>query len=162
MSIEEIVTKVKGFPTNYICITGGEPLIQNEVVILIQRLCDYGYEVCLETNGSKSVEDLPCLDSLMISLDIKCPSSGMHEEMDFTNLELLGPTDQLKFIIGNEGDYNYTKNIIKEHKPICSIIMTPVGGKELKELAEWVIKDGLNVRVLPQLHRLIWGDKRGV
>jgi 7-carboxy-7-deazaguanine synthase len=162
MSIEEIVAKVKDFPAIYISITGGEPLIQKDTINLIQRLNDAGYEICLETNGSKSIEELPCLDSLMISLDIKCPSSGMHEEMEFSNLELLSPNDQLKFIIDDENDYKYAKNIIAKYGPICSIIMMPVGGKELKNLAEWVLKDRLKVRVLPQLHKLIWSGKRGV
>lgn len=162
MSIEEIMAKVKDFPANLVCITGGEPLLQKDTFKLIQRLCDEGYEVCLETNGSKSIEEMPCLDSLMVSLDIKCPSSGMHKEMDLSNLELLGPNDQLKFIIGDEKDYVYAKEIIAKHNPICSIIMMPVGGKELKNLAELVLKDGLKVRVLPQLHKLIWGEKRGV
>lgn len=162
MSIEEIMAKVKDFPTNHVCITGGEPLLQKDTFRLIQRLCDEGYEVCLETNGSKSIEEMPCLDSLMVSLDIKCPSSGMHKEMALSNLELLGPNDQLKFIIGDEKDYVHAKEVIAKHNPICSIIMMPVGGRELKNLAEWVLKDGLKVRVLPQLHKLIWGEKRGV
>jgi 7-carboxy-7-deazaguanine synthase len=122
---------------------------------------DEGYEVCLETNGSKSIEDIPCLGSMVISLDIKCPSSGMHEKMDLSNLELLSLNDQLKFIIADVKDYEYAKEIIDQYKPICSLIMTPVGGRRLKELTEWVLKDGLNVRVLPQLHKLIWGEKKG-
>ncbi len=162
MSIEEIVSKVKDFPAIHISITGGEPLIHKDTIKLIQRLNDEGYEICIETNGSKSIEELPCLDSLMISLDIKCPSSGMHEEMEFSNLELLSPNDQLKFIIDDENDYKYAKNIIAKYNPICSIIMMPVGGKDLKNLAEWVLKDRLKVRVLPQLHKLIWGEKRGI
>lgn len=162
MTLEEIMGKVKDYPTSHICITGGEPLLQKDVIKLIQRLSDDGYEICLETNGSQSVEDLPCLDSLMISLDVKCPSSGMHEKMDFSNLELLSPNDQLKFIVENEEDYIYARNIIDRYKPICTIIITPVGGLELKNLAEWILKDGLKVRILPQLHKLIWGERKGV
>lgn len=162
MALDEIVDKVKDYPSSHICITGGEPLLQKDVIKLIQRLSDDGFEISLETNGSKSVEDLPCLDSLMISLDIKCPSSGMHEKMDFSNLELLSPNDQLKFIVENEEDYIYAKNIIDRYKPVCTIIITPVGGLELKNLAEWILKDGLKVRVLPQLHKFIWGEKKGV
>jgi 7-carboxy-7-deazaguanine synthase len=162
MTIEEILAVVKEHSAIHVCITGGEPLLQEDAVKLVRRLSDKGYQICLETNGTKSIEDMPCLDSLMISLDIKCPSSGMNEKMDFTNLELLGPTDQLKFIIADIKDYDHAKNIIEKYKPICTLIMTPVGGKELKELAEWVLKDGLNVRVLPQLHKMLWGDERGV
>jgi 7-carboxy-7-deazaguanine synthase len=162
MSCEEVVAKVKGFSQNHACITGGEPLLQDGAISLIQRLVDEGYEVCLETNGSKSIEDIPCLGSMVISLDIKCPSSGMHEKMDYSNIELLSLNDQLKFIIANSEDYEYAKEVIAKYKPICSLIMTPVGGRKLKDLAEWVLADGLNVRVLPQLHKLIWGGKKGV
>jgi 7-carboxy-7-deazaguanine synthase len=161
MTVEEIVTRVRDFRANYVCLTGGEPLLQKDTTKLIQKLSDEGYQVSLETNGSISIEELPCLDSLMISLDIKCPSSGMHEKMEFSNLELLSPNDQLKFIIEDERDYGYAKDIIINHNPVCSIIMMPVGGIDLKNLAEWVLRDKLKVRVLPQLHKLIWGEKRG-
>lgn len=162
MTFEEIIAKAKEYPASNICLTGGEPLLQEETPALIQRLSDEGYFICLETNGSKSVEELPCLDSLLISLDVKCPSSGMQDKIDMSNIELLGPNDQLKFIIGNKEDYEYAKKVIKEQEPNCSVIMTQVGGTELKGLAEWVLKDGLNVLVLPQLHKLIWGERRGV
>lgn len=162
MSVEEIVTRVRDFRASYVCVTGGEPLFQKDITKLIQKLSDEGYQVSLETNGSKSIEELPCLDFLMISLDIKCPSSGMHEKMEFSNLELLSPNDQLKFIIEDEKDYRYAKDIIIKHNPVCSIIMMPVGGIDLKNLAEWVLRDKLKVRVLPQLHKLIWGEKRGI
>ncbi|MCK5023933.1 MAG: radical SAM protein [Candidatus Aenigmarchaeota archaeon] len=160
--IEEILSKLKEFPASNICLTGGEPLLQEDTIPLLQRLSEKGYNVCLETNGSKPIEDLPCLDSLMVSLDIKCPSSDMQDKMNFANLELLSPNDQLKFIIAHKNDYEYAKDIIAKYKPVSSIIMIPLGGKELKELADWVLEDGLNVRVLPQLHKLIWGEKRGV
>jgi 7-carboxy-7-deazaguanine synthase len=162
MTFEEIITKTKEYPATNICLTGGEPLLQKETPALIQRLSEEGYFICLETNGSKSVEELPCLDSLLISLDVKCPSSGMQDKIDMSNIELLGPNDQLKFIIGNGEDYEYAKKVIQDQEPNCSVIMTPAGGTELRELAEWVLKDGLNVMVLPQLHKLIWGEKRGV
>lgn len=162
MTLDEIVLRVRENPVNHVCITGGEPLLQEDTVTLVQLLHDGGFQVSIETNGSQSIEELPCLDSLMISLDIKCPSSGMQEKMDFSNIELLGPSDQLKFIICDEKDYEYAKELIDRYKPICSIIMTPVGGRQMKNLAELVLRDMLNVRVLPQLHKLIWGEKRGV
>ncbi|UCG70648.1 MAG: radical SAM protein [Thermoplasmata archaeon] len=162
LTIEEIIAKEKEYPATNICLTGGEPLLQNETPALIQRLSEEDYFICLETNGSKSVQELPCLDSLLISLDVKCPSSGMQDKIDKSNIELLGPNDQLKFIISDKEDYEYAKNVMREQEPNCTVIMTRVGGIELSELAEWVLKDGLNVLVLPQLHKLIWGDKRGV
>ena len=115
----------------------------------------------METNGSVSLEEMPCSDSLLISMDIKCPSSGMAEHMNFSNIDLLSPNDQLKFIIADDQDYEYAKDTIEKTDPVCNIIFTPVGGTHLNILAEWVLRDGLNARVLPQLHKLIWGDARG-
>lgn len=162
MSIEDIMAKVKNYSTNHICVTGGEPLLQKDITKLIQRLCDQGYYICVETNGSKSIEELPCEDAIMISLDVKCPSSGMHEKMDLRNIEFLGPTDQLKFVIGDREDYNHARKLIDKYEPICNIILMPVDGRNLQDIANWILKDGLNARVLPQLHKLIWGKRRGV
>ena len=162
MTVNEIVEKVESHDCNNICVTGGEPLIQDEILKLIQKLIDKKYLVTVETGGAHSIETLPCDDNITISLDIKCPSSGMHQKMNFSNIELLSINDQLKFVIADNEDYKYAKEIIAKYKPICRIIMQPVGGRDLKELAENVLKDGLNVQVLPQLHKLIWGDKRGV
>jgi 7-carboxy-7-deazaguanine synthase len=113
----------------------------------------------LETNGAMPLDDLPCVENMTISMDIKCPSSGESGKMFFDNIELLGPTDQLKFVISDDRDYRYAREIIEKHAPKCVVIFTPVGGTELKELAEKVLKDGLDVRVLPQLHKFIWGEE---
>lgn len=162
IEVDHIVSNLEDFPVKRVCITGGEPLLQEELTILISRLLDSGYEVSLETNGSKSIRVYLEFDPLVISLDIKCPRSEMHESMDFPNIQRLRKTDQLKFVIADEGDYQYAKKIISEHKPKCNVIMMPVGGTDLKDLAEWVLRDGLNVRTLPQLQKIIWGDIRGV
>ena len=161
MSIPEILAEVQDMGCVNVCVTGGEPLFQDGAFDLIEKLLDGGYCVSVETNGSVSLEDMPCSDSLLISMDIKCPSSGMAEHMQFANIELLSPNDQLKFIIADDHDYEYAKDTIEKTDPICNIIFTPVGGTHLKILAEWVLRDGLNARVLPQLHKLIWGDARG-
>ncbi|MCK4457227.1 MAG: 7-carboxy-7-deazaguanine synthase QueE, partial [Thermoplasmata archaeon] len=87
---------------------------------------------------------------------------GMHEKMDFTNIELLSPSDQLKLVVADKEDYAYAKSIIEKYKPQCSIVMQPVGGRDLRWLAESVLEDNLRARVLPQLHKIIWGDKSGV
>lgn len=162
MSVDDILKKVQSFDVPHVCLTGGEPLIQKEVYKLIQRLLDSGYFVSIETGGSIPIEEMPCADNLRIVLDIKCPSSEMHEKMEFSNIELLGPFDELKFVIANRKDYDYAKEIIAKHKPVSSIIMQPVWGNDMKNLAEWVIEDKLNARVLPQLHKIIWGEQRGV
>lgn len=162
MGIPDILAKVQELGNEQVCVTGGEPLCQGETPSLVDRLIEKGYLVTLETNGSKSIEPLQCSSNLMISLDIKCPSSGESGKMNFSNIVLLSPNDQLKFIIADRRDYDYAKEILKKHRPLCNIVMTPVGGRDLKELAEWALEDGLGVRVLPQLHKIIWGDRRGV
>ncbi|MFQ5910379.1 MAG: 7-carboxy-7-deazaguanine synthase QueE [Thermoplasmata archaeon] len=160
--IEEVVDEVAGHDCPYVCVTGGEPLAQDDTIRLVSALIDAGYMVSVETGGSMPLQELPCSENLMVSLDIKCPSSGMHERMDFSNIELLSPSDQLKFVIADREDYEYAKSIIEKYGPQCSIVMQPVGGKDLRWLAESVLEDGLRVRVLPQLHKVIWGDKKGV
>lgn len=160
MSIEEIANNIKNYPCKNVCITGGEPLMQNETLDLINILTKKDYKICLETNGSKNLEKLQNKKSLMISLDIKCPSSGMHEKMQLGNITILAQKDQLKFVIKNKEDYNYAKKLISKYKPVCSVFFQPVWGINTKELAEWVINDGLNVQMSLQLHKILWGEKR--
>ena len=162
MSIEEIINRIRKHPCNYVCITGGEPLLQEAIVQLIDVLLEKKYVICLETNGSIGIERLAGKKSLLISLDIKCPSSAMHEKMKFNNVSLLTCNDQLKFIIQNREDYEYAKKIIKKYKPQYAIFFQPVWGINLKELSSWVLNDGLDVRIGLQLHKIIWGDKKGV
>jgi len=159
MKISEIVKKVKRYSTKYVCVTGGEPLLQENVKFLISRLLKIGYNVSLETNGSVTLSGLP--KNLFVSMDVKCPSSKMENRMDFENIKLLKKTDQMKFVIADKKDYEYAKSIIKKHKPGCNVVFMPVWGINVKKFAANVLKDGLNVRVLIQLHKLIWGDKRG-
>jgi len=159
MSIDAIMTKVEQLKCNHVCLTGGEPLAQRDALKLVERVLDEGYHLVLETNGAMPLDELPCVENLTISMDIKCPSSGEADKMLFQNIDLLGPTDQLKFIISDERDYEYAKEVLVKHAPKSEIVFTPVGGKALKELAENVLKEGLNVRVLPQLHKFIWGDE---
>ena len=160
-TLSQIVAEVDKFKCNQVCVTGGEPMHQSETPKLIDELLGAGYLVTLETNGSIGLEKLECSPLLMISMDIKCPSSGQADKMNFLNIEILGPTDQLKFIISSQEDYDYAKNILIEYQPDCVIVMTPVGGTELKELVEWVLQDKLDIRVLPQLHKIIWGNEQG-
>ena len=159
MTIDAILAKVRKLRCRHVCVTGGEPLMQKDAPILVKSLLDEGYNVVLETNGAMPLDELPCVENLTISMDIKCPSSGVAEKMLFDNIELLGPTDQLKFIVADDADYRYAKEILEKYPTKAEVIITPVGGKELKPLAEKVLKDGLDVRVLPQLHKYIWGDE---
>ena len=161
MSIDEIVNRIREYPCNYVCVTGGEPLIQEETVQLIDTLLQKKYMICLETNGSTDIKNLVGKKSLLVSLDIKCPSSTMHEKMIFNNVSLLASDDQLKFIIQNRVDYEYAKTVIKKYNPRSTIFFQPVWGANLKELSSWILNDGLDARIGLQLHKIIWGDKKG-
>lgn len=159
MTIEAIIAKVRKLKCRHVCLTGGEPLAQKDAVTVIEKILDNGFHLVLETNGAMPLDELPCVENLTISMDIKCPSSGESGKMLFANIELLGPTDQLKFIIADDRDYDYAKEVINKYSPRSEIVLTPVGGKDLRSLAERVLKENLNVRVLPQLHKFIWGDE---
>jgi len=162
MSTKKIVKNISKYPCKYVCVTGGEPLIQKETIELIDVLIKKKYNVCLETNGSISVEKICSKKSLMISLDIKCPSSNMHKKMDMSNIKKLGKNDQLKFVIGDKKDYDYAKKIISKYKPVCPVFFQPVSSINPKLLAEWILRDGLVVKLGLQIHKMIWGNKRGV
>lgn len=159
MTVEAVLKAVKKHGARHVCLTGGEPLMQRDAPSLVKKLLEEGYKVVVETNGAMPLDEMPCDDNLSISMDIKCPSSGESDKMLFSNLEMLGPTDQLKFVVSGEADYEYAKDVIRERSPKCDVILTPVGGKDLKWLAEVVLRDKLDVRVLPQLHKIIWGDE---
>ena len=161
ISIEDIVKSVNNYLCTYVCITGGEPLLQDEIGKLIDLLLKKGYNICLETNGSISVTPFSSKKSLMISLDIKCPSSNMHEKMDFDNMSLLDENDQLKFVIKDKNDYNYAKDLVKKYEPKCSIFFQPAWRTDSTSLAEWILNDRLDVKLGLQIHKILWGDKRG-
>lgn len=163
MSVEELLREVEKQDARSVCLTGGEPLLWEDADELVGRLRERGYEVVVETSGSLPIEDLPREDGVCVSMDIKCPSSGMEGKMEFGNLGLLRPTDQLKFVIADRRDYEYAKGILQEYEPRSEVVLQPEGGRDMLPLAQWVLRDGLRVRVLPQLHRLIWPERdRGV
>jgi 7-carboxy-7-deazaguanine synthase len=161
MKIDEIIKDISKYHCKYVCVTGGEPLFQNDVPKLLDSLLKRNYLICLETNGSINIEKIVGKKSLMISLDIKCPSSNMHEKMYLENLSVLKKDDQLKFVIDDKRDYDYAKKIIQRYKPVCTVFFQPVWGTNAKQLAEWILNDELNVKLGLQIHKIIWGDKRG-
>ncbi|GAG54941.1 unnamed protein product [marine sediment metagenome] len=162
MSIESIKKEIRKYDCRYVCITGGEPLIQNDIRDLIDALLLKDYYICLETNGSKNIESIVGKKSLMISLDIKCPKSGMHEKMNFENILLLSENDQLKFVISDKKDYDYAKKIVYKYESVCPVFFQPVWGSNPKHLAEWMLEDKLNVKLGLQIHKIIWGNKKGI
>jgi len=164
MSIEEVTAEIERFNCKRVCFTGGEPLIQQKgLEILAKDLVHDEYEIVLETSGHKDSPPVFWTDSCLISMDCKCPGSGMEKRMDFELMEKLRSKDQLKFVIQDEADYEYAKGILKKYKIRANIVFQPVYGSSLKWLTERVLEDRLErVRVLPQLHKIIWGEIRGV
>lgn len=160
MSVDEIVSLVGDIRN--VCFTGGEPMEQPDAVDLLTRLSDAGKTVVLETNGSKDLSCVPERDNIIISMDIKCPSSGMQDRMYLDNLGLLSGKDQLKFVIADDTDLAYAEDFLCKHPVDTNVIFSPVGGIGLQRLAEEVVSKKLDVRVLPQLHKIIWGDRSGV
>jgi 7-carboxy-7-deazaguanine synthase len=160
ISVPEIMDRVKD--ERNICVTGGEPLLQDNIYELLNSLLAAGKKIVLETNGSVDISGVPKSKDLMISMDIKCPSSGMSGMMIENNIKYLKATDQLKFVIADGTDLEYAISYINSRKIKCNVIFSPVGGMDIEPLAEEAIERGLNVRVLPQLHKIIWGNKRAV
>lgn len=164
MSTDEVEREIEVHKCRRVCFTGGEPLIQKkELVKLANTLINKGYKIVLETSGHRDPPQIFWTENCLISMDCKCPSSTMEEKMDYSLFEKLRPKDQLKFVIKDETDYAYAKEIINKLRINATIIFQPVYGTNLRWLAEKVIQDKLgSVRVLPQLHKIIWGDIRGV
>ena len=160
ISVEKIMELVKD--ETDVCLTGGEPMLQKDTLELLDKLSKDDKTVVLETNGSISVKDVPDSDNIIISMDIKCPCSGMADKMEFGNIALLKKKDQLKFVISDGVDLEYAVEILKKYSPKCEVIFTPVGGMDIEPLAEEVVERRINARVLPQLHKIIWGNKRAV
>ena len=160
LSVDQIMDLAKD--EKDVCLTGGEPMLQDDTLELLDRLSKAGKTVVLETNGSISIKDVPDSDNIIISMDIKCPCSEMQDRMDFDNIALLKEKDQLKFVISDGSDLEYAIGILEKYSPKCEVIFTPVGGMDIEPLAEEVVERRINARVLPQLHKIIWGNKRAV
>ncbi len=163
ISDEDIIAKVEEYGVKCVEFTGGEPLLQEETPRLLKNLLDKGYEVLVETNGSICIG---CLDKrLNIIMDYKTPKSGMSERMRPKNFDFLKPTDQIKFVLMDESDYLWAKDIIRDNRldeRFENILMAPAY-EELspKALVTWVLQDNLNVRVQLQIHKYIWApDER--
>ena len=161
-SINQIINKIMEFKCKKICITGGEPLLQDDIGDLIDILLKKDYILSIETNGSIDIKPYSNNENIMISLDIKCPSSNMMDKMLLNNINYLKKSDQLKFIIMNREDYNYAKKIIDDYMPNCSIFFQPVEGTNYKDLAEWILSDNLDVKIGLQIHKILWGNRRGL
>lgn len=160
MSIDEILVEVKKLNTKLVEVTGGEPMVQAETVELTALLLDEGYEVLIETNGS--VDMSPLDDRVVKVIDIKCPMSGHDGSFRMDNLGLINERDEVKFVIGDEADYEYAKRFMEENiqDRTLNVLFAPVKPDLAPSvLADWILKDGLHVRLQLQLHSYIWKEE---
>ena len=158
MSVQQVIDEVEKYNCKLVEITGGEPLVQLEDCLdLMKNLCDLGYEVMIETGGSLSIKEID--QRVKIIMDLKCPSSGMEKKNLYENIQYLKKNDELKFVIGNREDYEWTIQIIKKNilQGKCEILFSVVFGElEPVELVSWILEDNLDVRFQLQMHKYIW------
>jgi 7-carboxy-7-deazaguanine synthase len=162
ITIDEILAEVDSYGTSYVTVTGGEPLAQPGCLDLMTRLLDKGYTVSLETSGAL---DISKVDPRVIKvMDLKTPSSGELSRNLYQNIGFLNRKDQIKFVIGNEEDYAWSKTALNDYDLLarCQILFSPVmGQQDPTDLAEKILADRLPVRFQIQLHKLLWADARG-
>jgi len=178
-SIEDILEEVRSHPTGLVEITGGEPLLQKRVFDLMSRLCADGKTVLVETSGACDIDGAGACDRRVIRImDIKTPGSGETERMDWANLDRLRARDEVKFVICDRGDYEWSRDLIRRHDLALrcnAVLLSPVfeqppgleiagqPGLSMRELAAWALEDGLPARLQTQLHKHIWDPQmRGV
>ena len=162
VSIDAVMAQVHTFGCNLVEVTGGEPLAQKEAFKLIERLCNEGFEVLIETGGYVSTAGLDARAKVI--LDVKCPASGEEPRNDWSNLERLrADRDEVKFVIADEGDWHYAKKVIEKYDlqtRAHAVLISPAWGQiDLQQLANWIAASGLNVRMQLQLHKYIWGPE---
>jgi 7-carboxy-7-deazaguanine synthase len=161
--IDDIMQEIAQHGTKTVCVTGGEPLAQKPCLSLLTRLCDAGYSVSIETSGALDVSRVDARVSRIV--DIKTPGSGEVAKNRWENLATLTRHDELKFVITSEQDYDWAHGVLRDRKlaDICPVLFSPSYGEvQLATLASWVLRDQLPVRMQVQLHKIIWGEKRGV
>ncbi len=164
MTVDSVLEYVQSYGCPLVEVTGGEPLHQAGALVLLQRLCNAGYQVMIETSGAFDISKID--PRVSIIMDIKCPGSGMVDRMRWANIDHLSGKDEVKFVLKDHADYEWAKSIIHHYHlgDRCPILLSPAfGSLDLQPLAEWVLGDRLPVRLQVQLHKLIWdSETRGV
>jgi 7-carboxy-7-deazaguanine synthase len=160
-SIPSILREVARHKTRYVCLTGGEPLLQKESPELLRALAKKGITSVVETGGSLDVSPYLEIPRVHLSVDVKCPASKMEKSNRWTNLDLLRPHDIVKFVIADRADYLYARRVLRSHPMPGTVVLQPVWGSDARSLAEWVLKDRLDVRVMLQEHKFLWGELPG-
>lgn len=164
MTLEQILQQVKSHPARHVCVTGGEPLAQPNCLPLLQILCDEGYAVSLETSGAMLVDQVDPRVSRVV--DLKTPASGEQHRNRMENMQVLTRDDQIKFVICDRGDYEWARFTLDQYnlpERVGEVLFSPSYEQlQARQLAEWILADGLPVRMQMQLHKLLWGDIPGV
>lgn len=165
ISIDDIMVEVEKYNCKLVEVTGGEPLVQENVHELMKRLCDKGYTVMIETGGSLPIEIID--KRVKVIMDLKTPYSKMEFKNRYENINHLKPVDEVKFVVGSRDDYEWTKDIISKYdltSKVEQVLISPVFGEvENIDLANWILQDNLNVRFQLQMHKYIWHpETRGV
>jgi len=162
LTLAAILAEVARHEARYVCVTGGEPLAQKNCLPLLKALCDAGYAVSLETSGALDVSGVDVRVQKVV--DIKTPASGEVEKNLWANLEHLAAQDEIKFVLNDAADYQWAKQILQERQLAqrCAVLFSPVQGQLApRDLAEWILRDRLPVRMQVQLHKLLWGNEVG-
>jgi len=162
LSIEQIISKTAEFKPRYITVTGGEPLAQKQCPVLLKQLCDQGYDVSLETSGAIDISDVD--QRVVVVMDLKTPASGEESKNRYENLASIKSNDQIKFVICDRVDYEWSKAKLEEYALAdkCEVLFSPVHGEKMaRQLAEWILQDNLHVRFQLQLHKFLWNDEPG-
>ena len=161
LALADILAQVAAYQPRYVTVTGGEPLAQKAAVNLLRDLCDAGYDVSLETSGALDI----CLVDPRVAriVDIKTPGSGEANKNRWENLAHLTKHDEVKFVITDETDYLWARALLAEQQlnHRCPILFSPVHGSAASDLAEWILRDHLPVRLQLQLHKILWNDAAG-
>jgi 7-carboxy-7-deazaguanine synthase len=164
MSVEQVLARVESYHCPLVEITGGEPLLQEEVLVLMEHLASGGATVLLETSGAHDVGKVDA--RVHIIMDLKCPDSGEETGNRWANLDVLKPTDQIKFVVASRRDFDWAVQTIRRHDLVnrFTVLLSPVFGTvQPRELAEWLHESGLQVRMQLQMHKYIWDPQaRGV
>ena len=157
-TLDDVLAEVEGYDCSLVEVTGGEPLLQDDVYPLMDRLLAGGKNVLLETGGHRSTERVP--PAVVTILDVKCPGSGEAHRNEWSNLDRLRPHDQVKFVIKDRADYEFARDVVRERRlasRAAAIHFSPVHGElQPQVLSEWVLADRLPVRVQLQVHKYIW------
>jgi len=162
LDFEQIVTEIDRFGVTHVCVTGGEPLAQKNCRPLLERLCDEGYEVSIETSGAF---DISKLDPRVVRvMDLKTPGSGEMDRNLWSNLAHLRSDDMVKFVVCDRADYDWVRAVVEREDLVrrCAVFLSPSWSQvQATELADWILEDRLPVRLQVQLHKILWGDAPG-